>query len=133
MAHLKYHNKLVELNNVFYESHSELITMMCIELKCTDRIKEFHSKFIDKIKLKPKKDPDEPKKPRNSYMYYCDTERKELLTTHPKMLLGQQSKTLGNKWSKINNEEKKVYIDKANNDRTRYEEEIEKYNNIWSN
>ena len=133
MSHLKYFNKQIELQNIFYESHCELITQLCIELDCADRIKEFQHKFLDKIKLKPKKDPNEPRKPKTSYMYFCEDKRQSVLDKYPNMLLGEQSKKLGDEWSKLEEENRKVYVDKAKKDKTRYEEEIDVYRNIWDN
>ena len=50
MSHLKYHNKLIELSNVFYESHCELITSICIELEQPDKIKELQGVVKEQIK-----------------------------------------------------------------------------------
>ena len=73
MAHLEFHNNLVDISTVFYQSHADLIRNLCIELDAVDRVKEFEEKYLDKkLKLKPKKDPKKPKKPKTSYMFYCE-------------------------------------------------------------
>ena len=132
MSHLKYHNKLVEITEVFYESHCELITSVCIELGQPDRIKEIQEKLLDRIKLKPKKDPEQPKKPKTSYMYFCQSKRDTILKENPNILLGDQSKKLGSLWSGLDDDAKKPFIQQADDDKSRYEEEIEDYRDKWS-
>ena len=106
MSHLKYHNKLIELTEVFYESHCELITSVCIELGHPDKIKELQATLLDKMKLKAKKDPDRPRKAKTSYMYFCNANRENILKECPNMLLGDQSKKLGHLWNSLNELEK---------------------------
>ena len=132
MSHLKYHNKLVELSEVFYQSHCELITSICIELEQPDKIKSLQAKFLDRIKLKAKKDPEKPKKSKTSYMYFCQEQRDKLLEENPKILLGEQSKKLGEMWSALEEEEKQKYVTIAGDDKNRYEQELEDYNEKWS-
>ncbi len=132
MAHLKYHNKLVELSEVFYQSHCELITSICIELEQPEKIKELQAKFLDRIKLKAKKDPEKPKKSKTSYMYFCQDQREKLLEENPNILLGEQSKKLGEMWNALEVDEKQKYVMIAGDDKTRYEQELEDYNEKWS-
>lgn len=132
MAHLKYHNKLVELSEVFYQSHCELITSICIELEQPEKIKELQAKFLDRIKLKAKKDPEKPKKSKTSYMYFCQDQREKLLEENPNILLGEQSKKLGEMWNALDGEEKQKYVTMAEDDKNRYEQELEDYNEKWS-
>ncbi len=132
MAHLKYHNKLVELSEVFYQSHCELITSICIELEQPDKIKALQAKFLDRIKLKAKKDPEKPKKSKTSYMYFCQDQREDLLKENPNILLGDQSKKLGAMWKTLDNEDKQKYIKMAEDDKNRYDQELEDYNEKWS-
>ena len=131
MSHLKYHNKLVELSEVFYQSHCELITSVCIELGQPDKIKDVQAKFLDRIKLKAKKDPEQPKKPKTSYMYFCQSQRESILKENPNILLGDQSKKLGLLWSSLSDEGKKPFILQAEEDKSRYEEENDDYKEKW--
>ena len=84
------------------------------------------------MKLKAKRDPDQPKKPKTSYMYFCQAKRAYILKENSSMLLGDQSKKLGHLWNSLTDEEKKPYIQQAGDDRSRYDEEIEDYNDKWS-
>ena len=131
MSHLKYHNKLVELSEVFYQSHCELITSVCIELGQPDKIKDVQAKFLDRIKLKAKKDPEQPKKPKTSYMYFCQSQRESILKENPNILLGDQSKKLGLLWSSLSDEGKQPFILQAEEDKSRYEEENDDYKEKW--
>jgi len=131
MSHLKYHNKLIEMTEVFYASHCELITSICIELGQPERIKDLQDKLLDKMKLKAKRDPDEPKKPKTSYMYFCQAKRDSILKENPKILLGDQSKKLGSLWTLLSEEDRGPYIQLASDDRTRYEADIDNYNDKW--
>ena len=66
-------------------------------------------------------------------MYFCQTERENILKENPNILLGDQSKKLGELWTNLSDEEKKPYIQKAEEDKSRYEEEIDDYNEKWCN
>ena len=131
MSHLKYHNKTIEITEVFYASHCELITSICVELGHPEKIKDLQEKFLNKMKLKVKRDPDQPKKPKTSYMYFCQLNREKVLKETPNILLGDQSKKLGSLWSALSDEEKKPYMQQADDDRSRYDEEQEEYQDKW--
>jgi len=125
MSHLKYHNNLVNLNDLFYQSHADLIKHICIELGEETRISELQEKYLDKLKLKARKDPDKPKRPKTSYMFFCQDNRKKILEDNPKILLASQSKLLGDLWKGCIAREK--FEDQAQSDKTRYEEEMSEY------
>lgn len=124
MAHLEYHNNIVDLTESFYQSHFDLIRNVCIELDQVDKIKELQDKFLNKLKLKAKKDPDRPKRARTSYIFFCDEMRKD--KTAPASV-AEQSKKFGALWQLIKDPEKKIYIEMADKDKLRYEEEMQSY------
>lgn len=124
MAHLEYHNNIVDLTESFYQSHFDLIRNVCIELDQVDKIKELQDKFLNKLKLKAKKDPDRPKRARTSYIFFCDEMRKD--KTGPASV-AEQSKKFGALWQLIKDPEKKKYIEMADKDKLRYEEEMQSY------
>jgi hypothetical protein len=125
MAHIRYYNNLASINEIVYESHMDLIKSICIELNQTDKIDQFQEKFLEKVKIKARRDPDKPKKSKTSYMYFCEETRGSIKETNPTLLLGDQSKLLGIAWSTCDCKEK--YVKKASDDRERYEEEMEEY------
>lgn len=124
MAHLEYHNNLVDLTELYYQSHSELIRNVCIELDCVDKIKDLQDKFLNKLKLKAKKDPARPKRAKSSYIFFCDEMRKGIKTP---ISMSEQSKQFGAQWQVIKESEKQKYIEMADKDKLRYEEEMQNY------
>ena len=124
MAHLEYHNNLVDLTESFYQSHSDLIRNVCIELDQVDKIKELQDKFLNKLKLKAKKDPNRPRRAKTSYIFFCDEMRKD--KTAPTSV-SEQSKKFGALWQAIKEKDKKKYIEMADKDKLRYEEEMQNY------
>ena len=125
MSHLKYHNNLVDIVNTFYDSHLDLIRNICNELGHTDRIKEMEQKFLDDTnKLKAKKDPLKPKRPKSSYLFFCDDMRPILMLENPKATLSDISKKLGKMWQEC---DKSTYLNKSIEDKDRYKSEIDNY------
>jgi len=115
---------------MFYESHTELVEKICIDLGMTDKIDYLIEKFLDNtLKLKPKKDPNKPKKPRNCYTYFCDDKRGEIKKKNPKMTFSDINKTLGLSWKGLTDKEKHPYIQIAKIDKNRYMEDLEEYQN----
>ena len=127
MAHLEYHNNLVNLNNLFYESHLNIIRNICLEFKQPEKIKEFQEKYLDKPKIKVKKDPNKPKKAKTSYMFYCDQLRKDLKDELAEIKITEQSKKFAALWNNLKDNEKEPFILLAENDKSRYEDEMNEY------
>ena len=127
MAHLEYHNNLVDINELFYKSHSDIIRNICMELGKPEKIKEFEEKYLDKPKIKAKKDPNKPKKAKTSYMYYCEQMRIELKEELSNIKITEQSKKFANLWNKLDEAQKKPYQDLAEKDKSRFEDEMTEY------
>lgn len=127
MAHNRYYNNIVCLNEIMYESHMDLIKSICIELEVPEKISLLQEKFLEKVKIKTRRDPDKPKKSKTSYMFFCDENRVKIISDDMKMKLGEQSKLLGKAWSEC--KDRDTYIKKAEEDKNRYDEEIEEYLN----
>ncbi|CEL94055.1 unnamed protein product [Vitrella brassicaformis CCMP3155] len=65
----------------------------------------------------------DPKEPKNSYMHYAAGRREELKEQGIK---GHRiHKKMGKEWREMEDEDKKPYIDMAEEDQQRYEREIE--------
>ncbi len=125
MSHLKYHNNLVDVINTFYDSHLDLIRNICNDLGQPDKIKEMEEKYLDNTtKLKAKKDPLKPKRPKSSYLFFCEEKRKELMTKNPEDNISAISKKLGEMWKTVDHQ---VYIDRANDEKQRYKTAIDNY------
>ena len=129
MAHLEFHNHYVDLSSIFYQSHVDLLRNVCIELNAIDKFADLEQKFLDKLKVKAKKDPLKPKKSKTSYMFFCDKMREDdKKNGNIKIVsIAEQSKKFGKAWKELDENHKQQYIDLAENDKGRYEEEMQNY------
>eukprot|EP01114_Cavostelium_apophysatum_P018063 TRINITY_DN5507_c2_g1_i1.p1 TRINITY_DN5507_c2_g1~~TRINITY_DN5507_c2_g1_i1.p1 ORF type:complete len:159 (-),score=79.80 TRINITY_DN5507_c2_g1_i1:102-578(-) len=90
--------------------------------------KESPSKSKPKKEPKPKKDPNAPKRPPSSYLFFCSDKRAEV-----KEELGAEAKltdvtrALAEKWKETSTEEKKKYEDQAKAAKEKYQEDLKAY------
>ena len=130
MAHLAYYNRLVSVNDVFFESHKDLIERICIELNASEKIDEMIDRYLDSsVKLKAKKDPLQPKRSKTSYMFFCEEHRAAVLKKNPNAKLGDVSKALGTQWKGLSDKRKSKFVKMAEEDKSRYEKDMESYQN----
>lgn len=116
MSHLAYYNSSVQINDIFYESHKNLIEKVCKDLDSENKADELVKKYLDKPDLKAKKDPNKPKKPKSSFLLFCDEERSKLIEKEKKGLkkgekfnLGAVQKKLGEMWGKLSKDKKSKF------------------------
>tara|TARA_B100001250_G_C19639908_1_gene717785 strand:- start:151 stop:576 length:426 start_codon:yes stop_codon:yes gene_type:complete len=116
MSHLAYYNSSVQINDIFYESHKNLIEKVCKDLDSGNKVDELVKKYLDKPDLKAKKDPNKPKKPKSSFLLFCDEERSKLIEKEKKGLkkgekfnLGAVQKKLGEMWGKLSKDKKSKF------------------------
>ena len=122
-----FQNNVVDLNAMWYESHKILIKRIAAELGCSDRQDELVLKFIGTpLKIKKQKDPLLPKKPKTSFLHFCDEQRPNIRENHPELKMGGVMKELGKLWSNCDNKEK--YEKMASESKIEYEESIDTYN-----
>jgi len=80
-------------------------------------------------KLRPKKKRKEgPKRPLSSYMLFVQKERPGIVEKNPDAKFTDIGKLLGSSWAKLNDEDKKKYVDMASEDKARYNQELQQYN-----
>ena len=81
MANIVFHNNTVSLNDMWYDSHAQLVRMVAFDLKASsEQIDELLEKYVGKKqKMKAQKNPFQPKKPKSSYFYFCDDFRPKLI------------------------------------------------------
>jgi hypothetical protein len=132
MANIRFHNDTKALNHLWYESHKNLLTSLCIEFGKTDQIDDMVKKFLcEPVKMKVLKDPNKPKRAKSAYLFYCDDHRQKILDTmrkkKKKVNIADVSKQLGAKWKGLSDAAKAPYEAKAQADRERYQEEMEQY------
>ena len=133
MSSILFHNDTREINQLWYGSHKNLITSICIELGHVDKIEELSDKFLGKpLKIKAMKDPNKPKRPKTSYLYFCEEVRPGLLDKcrkkNQKIIIGDIAKELSKQWHKLSEQEKEKHVQQSLIDKQRYQDAMEQYN-----
>lgn len=83
-----------------------------------------------KSKDKKSKDKNAPKRPKSAYIFFCQDKRDEMIKKYPnENPIGGISKKLGEEWKTLNVVQKAKYTKMANNDKKRYESEMNNYQN----
>ena len=131
-SHL-FHNNTASINDLWFESHSSLLKMLCMEQGATDKIEELSQKYLgEKLKIKAPKDPNKPKRAKSAFMFYCEKHRPKLIEEQRKkgkVNIGDIAKTLGKGWGKLKSPtQKKPFDTLALKDKERYEKAIGDYN-----
>jgi len=78
-------------------------------------------------KQRRKKDPDAPKKPRTSYMYFCQDLRPKIISQNPSIKFGTVTEMIAKEWQKQTPETKKPFEELARIDKERYAKEKEQF------
>jgi len=132
MAQVQYQENQVTINDMFYESHASLIERVCIALNTVEKIDELKKMLLgERMKMKFKKDPNKPKKPKSGFLFFCDEVRGKIIETHKKengkVVIGDVAKELGKRWKKLTNSNKKKYTEMKEEDKNRYAQQMESY------
>ena len=128
MDTLPFHNNTAVINELWYDSHRNLIVKIATELDAVDQIDSLVDKFLGKaMKMKKFKDPKRPKRPKTSYLYFCDEQRPIVKSQHPEFKVGEIMKELGKMWKELSQDGKTKYNELYEKDKARYEEELEEY------
>ena len=125
---MDFYNNQIELNALFYESHKLILQKVLIDLGHGDKCDEYLDKYLgDAFKVKKRKDPDLPKRALSSYLYFCSAYREQIKKDNPEASMTDISKLLGKKWKSLQESEKEPYETLHLQDKSRYEEEYEIY------
>ncbi|KAF9089812.1 hypothetical protein BGX29_011855 [Mortierella sp. GBA35] len=73
------------------------------------------------------KDKNCPKRPRNSYIFFTLMKRDDIKKKHPGFKPTEITKMLGEEWQKLSETEKESYGSMAEDDKKRYQAEMEEY------
>lgn len=73
------------------------------------------------------KDPNAPKRPKSSYLFFCDEMRAQVKSDNPEFKAVDVTKELGRQWKELGEEEKKPFEKKAKKAKKNYESEMESY------
>ena len=124
MANTYFHNAVSDLNTLWYDSHCKLVRRITSELGCPDKEDELIEKFLGKqVKIKKQRDKDMPKRPKSSFLFYCDEHRTSVKKDgqNPSEVM----KILGKQWKQL--EDKSKYIQLAENAKDEYDNLVEEY------
>jgi hypothetical protein len=83
-----------------------------------------------KKKKRAKKDPNAPKRALSAFFFFSNEKRPEVQAGHPEWKVGQVAQELGRMWKALTEEQKRVYEDKASNDKLRYAEEMKVFRGL---
>ena len=117
---------MIDIGKIVVKSQLDLLKKVAQELDLDDeKYNELCDKYVDVSvsKMKIKKDKNAPKKPKTSYMFFCQDKRQEVNNKYPGKMMGETSKILGKMWAKLSEEEKEKYVKMI------YEEAKKQYNN----
>lgn len=126
---MEHYNCVLDISKLLENAHTKLIEQICKDLDAEDRIDELLKKYMssDFSKMKPKKDPNLPKKPKTSYMFFCDEHRNTVKVKSKTKQMGEISKTLGTMWKALSDEEKQPYVTKSEEAKEQYTEKMNNY------
>jgi len=128
MASNFFQNNTLDLNQMWFSSHKKLIKRVLTETGKLDKYDELVHKFLgDQLKIKKQRDPLMPKRPKSSFLYFCDKHRNDIRKKNPKYKMGDVMKQLGKMWKAC--EDKEPYNKMSSDAKTEYEENMEDYNN----
>eukprot|EP01087_Luapelamoeba_hula_P021760 TRINITY_DN766_c0_g1_i4.p1 TRINITY_DN766_c0_g1~~TRINITY_DN766_c0_g1_i4.p1 ORF type:complete len:203 (-),score=91.98 TRINITY_DN766_c0_g1_i4:335-943(-) len=78
-------------------------------------------------KGKKKKDPNKPVRAKTPYLVFVQENRAKYKLENPGLQFGDLSRLVGQKWKELGEEDKKPYIDSAQRDKHRFDEEMKNY------
>ena len=133
MANSQFQDNQAMLNTLFYDSHKSVVERVCMALGKVDKTQEMVDLLLgDKVKMKFKKDPNKPKKPKSGFLFFCDEHRPKMIETqkkkNKKVVIGDIAKELGKKWKKLSDSQRSKYNAMNEKDKDRYSKELETYN-----
>lgn len=108
--------KVADVVVAFQEAQEELTKIVQTNLPKTKRTRE-----------KKLKDPEAPKRPKSSYLFFCAAKRDSVKKKNPDAKVTEISKELGKMWRALNPKKKKKYEKKAATDKERYTREMKDY------
>ena len=135
MACNSFQNSTCDLNNMWYNSHKQLIYRIANELNASQKAEELVEKFLCKQqKFKKTKDPLLPKRPNTSFIFFCNDHRSKIRENNPEFKMGDVMKELGKLWRQCPQEEKEKYNSMSQEAKQTYEDEMETYqeNNYYT-
>jgi len=119
----------VDINQMWFKSHKELIRKVARELGSVDKTDELIELFLGpQTKFKKHKDPNAPKRPKTGFLIFCDEFRGQIKDTQPGLQMCDIMKELGKLWKSYSEEQKEVYNLQYREARSEYDDQLEEYN-----
>ena len=121
------------LQQVAGESSKVKVSEVMKALDVTDVKSELETLITENMpkkvssKEKKLKDPNAPKRPKSSYLFFCDEMRAQVKSDNPEFKAVDVTKELGRQWKELGEEEKKPFEKKAKKAKKNYESEMESY------
>lgn len=84
-------------------------------------------KGVEKTKKK-KKDPNAPKKNLTAYFMFQKEVRPQIVADNPNLKVSEVAKEIGEQWKNLDQDQKSKYEKLAEQDKERYQREMEAYN-----
>lgn len=78
-------------------------------------------------KAKKVKDPNAPKKGMSAFMLFSNDQRNKIKTENPDLSFGEIGRKVGEAWKALSDKQKQVYVKKSEDDKKRYESEMQTY------
>lgn len=78
-------------------------------------------------KAKKVKDPNAPKKGMSAFMLFSNEQRNKIKADNPESSFGEIGRKVGEAWKALSEKQKQTYVKKAEEDKKRYESEMETY------
>lgn len=78
-------------------------------------------------KAKKAKDPNAPKKAMSAFMIFSNEQRNNIKAQNPESSFGEIGRKVGEAWKGLSDKQKQVYVKKAEQDKKRYESEMQTY------
>merc|ERR1719219_2454395 len=94
--------------------------------KFQEELKEWKAKAAKKPFPK---DPDAPKRPMSSYMFFVNEQRPYVVSEHPDMKATDVLRELGKRWSKLSSKQQAPYVVMQKEAKEQYAEELARYQN----
>jgi len=134
MANSQFQDNSTHMNDLFYDSHKALIQRVCMALGQLEKSDEMVTLLLgEKVKMKFKKDPNKPRKPKSGFLFFCDKHRPKMIEEEKKkngkVVIGNIAKELGKMWKKLNESQRNKFNGMNEKDKVRYAQEMEAYNN----
>lgn len=82
---------------------------------------------VSNSKSKKSKDPNAPKKGMSAFMIFSNDHRNKVRDANPSLSFGEIGRKVGEAWKALSDKDKQVYVKKAEDDKKRYESELQTY------